>query len=239
MHQNVKFAIKTIANKLFSLESANGHLFINKFGRDAVIVDLGACKGEFSKIFLERHSYSKAILVEPNPYLFQKLNLTFANLDNIYVHNACVGSKSVESLPFYISNNPEGSSLYKVPGDQKYLEEVKVSMISIRDIFSMFKIEKIDLLKMDIERAEWDVFDHFSEDEFKKIHQISVEFHDWNNFSSRKKSEKCINKLQHLGYSFIHPGKQWGYPAPYFNCLFFNRKQLRPTNILRWVKISF
>jgi len=32
-------------------------------------------------------------------------------------------------------------------------------MISIRDIFSMFKIEKVNLLKMDIERGEWDVFD--------------------------------------------------------------------------------
>ena len=75
---------------------------------------------------------------------------------------------------------------------------IKVKLVTLEDIFSLYRIEKIDLLKVDIEGEEWNLFESFSKHDFVRIKQISVEFHDLLDPALREKSERCIKLLNHL-----------------------------------------
>ena len=221
----VKSVIKSIIKSLTGIRNINNHLFINNFSKNPIIVDLGACKGGFSKAVSQKYASSKMILIEPNPYLIPELRSTFAGKGNIKIYNACIGSRSSDNAKFYLDSNPEASSLNEsfVCG-AKNGAKVTVKMISLADVFSIFNLREIELLKMDIEGEEWNVLGHFSREEFKKIHQISVEFHDFKNSLLKEKTKKCIEKLQKYGYSFIHQKVSSEYGTPYMNCLFMIEK---------------
>jgi len=201
------------------------HTFLDLFNKNSVIVDLGANIGEFSKIFSERYSYSKIILVEANPNLIKDIKINFKNRKNVKIINAAIGKESKEKIEFYLSVDDESSSLNKKLRDKfeanKDQDKAIVKLITISDIYEIFNLKKIDLLKMDIEGAELDILENFSEIDFEKINQISVEFHDFIDPSLRKRTEKCIKQLKDLGYSFIHKKGKFMYGSPYKDCLFF------------------
>ena len=77
---------------------------------------------------------------------------------------------------------------------------------------------EIDILKMDIEGAEYEVIDDLLDEPIDRIQQILIEFHHWIYPSiSLKATSNAISKLENEGYklyniskkgvefSFIHP----------------------------------
>lgn len=164
---------------------------------------MGASKGEFSKEFLRRCSASKAVLIEPSPTLAQGLILDFAE-KNVYILNAAMGSQVSESISFYLSKNPEASSINKEFAKEYGLVEessqINVRMTTLKEVCSLFALKKIDLLKIDIEGSEYDLLENISKEDIKKIDQISIEFHDFIDPLLREKTEKCIKKLQRFEF---------------------------------------
>lgn len=55
--------------------------------------------------------------------------------------------------------------------------KLQVSCINLRDYFHKNAIERIDLLKMDIEGAEFEVLLDFTQEDFKKIKVLFLEYH--------------------------------------------------------------
>ncbi|MDD5382427.1 MAG: FkbM family methyltransferase [Candidatus Margulisbacteria bacterium] len=203
------------------LEVLRGHTFINRFDSNSVLVDLGANRGEFSRLMSERYPFSKVVMVEANPDLAQELKTNF-NQERFQVINAAVGPESRSSVKFHISNDPEASSIIKSFSEMEVgaRKEVEVQMVTLEDIFSACGLKQIALLKMDLEGAEWDVLDRFSRDDYERIDQLSVEFHDFNDSSLRQRTEACINRLKSLGYSLHHTGADQRQGTPYMDCLF-------------------
>ena len=216
---------KPIQRKFECLE---GHTFIDCFDKKSVIIDLGANKGQFSKLMMEKYPQSTIILIEGNPHLIQDLKSTFGNKENIKIINVVIGPITQDSVKFYLSNNSKTSSIYKSIRDEfeveKEINEVNLKMITLNDLFSLFNLEKIDLLKMDIEGAEWDILESFSKEDYKRVDQISVEFHDFVDPSLRKRSEQCIEKLKKFGYSLVYEGTDYLHGSPYINCLFYKNE---------------
>lgn len=64
----------------------------------------------------------------------------------------------------------------------------------------------IDLLKMDIEGAEYQVIDHIC-DVGLKIHQICVEFHDFCDTIPKSRTRQGIRRLREAGYELIHKNR--------------------------------
>lgn len=204
------------------------HTFIDVFDESSIIVDLGAHIGQFSKFFSEKFPYSKIILVEANPNLVKDIELNLKNKKNIEIINAAIGNDSKEYIEFYLSEDFECSSLNKNFRDKfgvnKKQNKVEVKMITLNDLLSTFNLKRIDLLKIDIEGAEWDILENFSKENYERIQQISVEFHDFIDPSLRKRTKKCIKRLKGLGYFLIHKKGKFMYGTPYKDCLFFKNE---------------
>ncbi|MFA4991912.1 MAG: FkbM family methyltransferase [Candidatus Omnitrophota bacterium] len=205
------------------IETIIRHTFINNLDKDSVVVDLGANKGDFSKGVAEKAGCSRIILVEGNPGLARELESSFRGQGHFSVVSAVMGGQARAHVSFYLSGSPGSSSLRESFTGPDLKREIKTKMITLKDIFSMFGLVKIDLLKMDVEGAEWDVFEKFSKEDFDRIEQITVEFHDFKDPSSRRRTEGAIDKMKGLGYCFVNKTSGYRFKAPYKDCLFYKR----------------
>jgi len=214
-----------IKNKCSKIESITRHTFINNLDNTSIIVDLGASKGGFSKEIAEKYCYSMLVLVEGNPELSEKLKAFFKDNDMVKVVNAVIGSEPKDSVKFYLSELSSSSSLFRSFSElNKVKSEIDVKMLTLNDIFSVYGIKKIDLLKMDIEGAEWEMFEKFSKEDFDRIEQISVEFHDFIEPGLKARTERCIKKNKKLGYCFMNIGANYINGITYKDCLFYKKK---------------
>ena len=215
------------------------HTFLsNQFSEESVILDLGSHKGEFSIEFASKYLYKKIIAVEANPELFEETLAASSNVKNLYAINAVVSNTSSTSGSFYVNPKlPETSSEIQSMADELwwYTEEtsdidlnptqkINVQYLTLENIISEFNLDRIDLIKMDIEGSEWEILSNLSKAQSDIIIQISVEFHDFYGKKYREKSIKAIDHLKKLGYTFEHKPGYWGFGTPYADCIFYKKE---------------
>src|SRR5262245_28452347 len=144
------------------LEELCEHAFIDVFGDAPVVLDLGANQGEFSRLMLARFPRARVILVEANPELVDRLKARFAGTTATVVH-AAIGGTSGASVEFYLSDQSMASSISKdlsaVHGLRDAGTPVMVPMTTLRELMNRFALDRVDLVKMDIEGAEFDVIE--------------------------------------------------------------------------------
>jgi FkbM family methyltransferase len=122
-----------------------------------ILMDVGALKGDFSKVLLGEGVVSKAILFEPNPDSFRALTEQFADSD-ITLVNAAVSSKSGTAF-FSFGEDPATGSLHAptalTPPSNK---KVEVQVLSL-DEFALGKdfLTSVALLKIDTQGADLQV----------------------------------------------------------------------------------
>jgi FkbM family methyltransferase len=106
-------------------------------------------------------------------------------------------------IDFYLPKNIEhvsGSFIKQDNVDDK--QKVLVEMKSWEDIVNTLGHSQIDVLKMDIEGAEYNILDSFLESSVPII-QILIEFHDRLFDDGKIKSINAIKKLKNHGYEIF------------------------------------
>ena len=73
-------------------------------------------------------------------------------------------------------------------------EQYEVEPMTLSELIEQYDLKSIDYLKMDIEAAEYDVFEHMTHKEADIIKQISLEVHDKN------KNKSLFAKIRELGF---------------------------------------
>jgi FkbM family methyltransferase len=127
------------------------------FEGQTILMDVGALKGDFSKIFIEEGVVSKAILFEPNPDSFRALAEKFDNSDTILV-NAAIASSSGTAF-FSFGEDPATGSLHTpTPLTPPSTKNVEVQVLSL-DEFALSKdfLTSVALLKIDTQGADLQV----------------------------------------------------------------------------------
>ncbi len=124
------------------------------------------------------------------PYLDKHQKLTFSPLGI---------STQEEEAVFYPPNNPNHISCSVVPNQDTKDKAYRVKMKDLGTISRELGLSKIDLLKLDIEGAEYEVIPNILESKIP-IAQILLEIHP-NLFSDgRQKSKELLEKLGQAGY---------------------------------------
>jgi FkbM family methyltransferase len=118
-------------------------------------LDIGANIGYFSLLAANNSPTIKVISFEPVNDLFQKLNenISINNIKNIMSVNTAVGETNEEKELFISANDNLGMSSFQQPENYSGKKE-KVKVVAIDDWFKTSGLNKIDLIKLDVEGSE-------------------------------------------------------------------------------------
>ncbi len=171
-----------------------GHSFIRSLiGEDAVVVDLGANKGEFSYAISDTFRCN-VYAVEPVPDLFLRIE----RRPKLQKMQYCVSGKEGKVVLSLSSDRcaTTYSAGYSI-GEEKTLV---VKSITLDKLMDSLGLRKVDLLKVDIEGAEIDMFTSVSAKELRRFAQITVEFHDFLYPELHTRVEKTKRELVSAGF---------------------------------------
>jgi FkbM family methyltransferase len=148
-----------------------------QFKHNAVFVDVGANIGSvslyvdnFNKV---RNSDNKIKVysIEPEPH---NLLLLEENINNNPTENITVVNNAIwhEQKNVFITNRGGNSSIV----DGSWAESVEVLAITIQDLIDRYSIDEIDVMKIDIEGAEFDLIVNTPPETLAKIRYLVLEF---------------------------------------------------------------
>jgi FkbM family methyltransferase len=139
-------------------------------GDPAVIFDLGANVGFAALFFSRRHPAAQITAVEADPRTYRRLVRNVQQLPNVTsLHRAVAGEDG--SLNFFSSSSSISSSTRRTGSDDQV---VAVPGSRLETLMNEMGVDHIDLLKIDIEGAEFEVLANAP---LERINEIVAEIH--------------------------------------------------------------
>ncbi len=139
-----------------------------------VIFDLGSNTGLTLVFFHLRHPNARIYAFEPDPNNAPILRKNIeAFKDRVVVYEAAVSGDSNDSISFFVSKEHWSSSGAR---KKETDTEVRVRAVTLDEVMAEHHIDSIDILKFDIEGAEYDVLRTFNG--LKSVRYIAGEAHE-------------------------------------------------------------
>lgn len=158
-------------------------------------IDVGASVGLFTEWVLDRFgSDCEIIAVEPNLKAADSFKFLHDGKNNVRLEELAVCDVSGEILEMKI--NPDNSLISSLEGGEgQYTEIQKVETITLIDLLHKHDWSECDLLKVDVEGAEYDIFKNFETVDFRKFKFLLIEFH-----NSKGRAKRLISKIREAGF---------------------------------------
>ena len=177
------------------------YIYPEILNENSIIYSFGIGKDiSFDKTIIENHD-CHVFGFDPTP---KSINWTKKqNLPEKFKFFEFGVSDKSEFVDFYLPKNSKdvsGSIIFKNNFTVK--EKISVKMKSIKDIMKELGHTYIDVLKMDIEGAEYDVIENILNNKIP-ITQILIEFHDRFIDNFKLKTYQAIKKLNSKGYAIF------------------------------------
>lgn len=161
------------------------------------VFDIGANNGLFS-LYLLNNGCKNVYAFEPNISAIENIHSILHKHSDYEIVEKAVYTKD-EDLTFYISEN--NSTIGSISKDHvsphAIPKEITVPAISLNTFIKSKNIEKIGLIKMDIEGAEYDIIDTLEDWIFDITDSFLIEFHG----NADDKATKMINKIISHGFT--------------------------------------
>ena len=172
-----------------------------KLPDDYIFLDLGTNLGWVTDKLLKHNIKGEIHCFEPHPVLFKNLKEKYKDSNNVFLNEAAVSNTNGEEYLYFkkepTSNNDDGSSLNINKSNISGQYKTKVKVIKLSDYISKF--DSVDVLKMDIEGAEYDVLNELIESgAIHKIKYIFYECHE-RKVPLAKIKKEVLTKLTNLG----------------------------------------
>jgi FkbM family methyltransferase len=145
-----------------------------------IIIDAGANIGMASIYFATKYKNAKIIAIEPEEENYKLLKLNTAGYKNISTVNAALWNRSGEIALFATDfTNTLGymTETNRTALKPSYKQKRLVKAITIEEIMCQFNIDHIDILKIDIEGSEKEVFES-CENWLNRTNSIIIELHE-------------------------------------------------------------
>lgn len=188
------------------------HIEADDFYDTGVMVDIGANIGAVS-LYVDSLNHErdadkptiKVFAVEPEPHNIEFLKMNIA--DNPVTKNLTVVEKAVwhEAGTVDISNRGGNASIFEHPKNAGY---TKVEAVTIKQLFDQNNIREADVMKIDIEGAEFDLIINTPDDILKRIKYLTLEF----DASDDGKFGQMVEKLARIfGIQILGSPERGGY----------------------------
>lgn len=136
----------------------------------SIAVDVGGYRGDWASDIYSRYR-CRILVLEPVPLFCEHLRRRFAQNPNIKIVQVGLGAHSREED---ISLQADGTSFLR---QSRYTQTVR--MLSAFDFFTQEKLERVGLMKINIEGSEYELLEHLAQSNLlKNIDNLLVQFHD-------------------------------------------------------------
>lgn len=145
-----------------------------------VILDCGANIGASTIYFANKYPEALIIALEPNQANFELCQKNTHSLKNVICLNAAIWTHSCE---LYLQNPQDEDWAFRYE-NKKDLEAVesqkgeKVTAFSVTELIDKYQLKRIDLMKIDIEGGEKELFSGNSLDWIDAVDNFIIELHD-------------------------------------------------------------
>lgn len=138
-----------------------------------IVFDIGANIGAFSIYAAKSARRIFAFEPESENYAQLQKNIALNRATNIEIYKKAIGATHGKALLYRATANTGATSLVsKVSRDTEV-----VDVITLEEAMRIGGVERIDLLKMDIEGAEYQIFETVSDEVLSRIDAIEIETH--------------------------------------------------------------
>lgn len=156
-------------------DSGDVYLRLNypEMDNNSLVMDLGGYIGNFTESIYSRYN-CKVMVFEPVNMYYNICNYKFENNDKIEVYK--YGLSGVDQKCTISVTGDISSTFVNIESD---CEKEIITIKSIGDFFEENSIEKVDLIKINIEGGEYDLLDYLisNPEILKKIKNIQVQYH--------------------------------------------------------------
>jgi len=169
---------------------------------DATVIDIGGHIGTMTLLAATLAPKGRVFTYEPAPENYELLaeNIRRNNFTHARCFNMAVAGKEEERELFFGTNPVRTGSHSLMHGGGA--GSVKVRCTTLSAILRDNNIEKVDLLKLDCEGAEWEILPATSDEELGRIVRIVMEVHGGLDGTS----QKSFDRLKRLGFVQVrHP----------------------------------
>lgn len=177
--------------------------FLLNLDSNSVVVDLGGYHGEWAHEIYIRYQ-PILYIYEPVPHFYEIIKLKFNHCNNVFVMNYGLSDKSADAM---ISLNADGSSLYNINN-----KCIPIKLVDIIQELDSRNINSIELIKINIEGAEYDLLDKIIEcDKIHMFNNLQIQFHDFieNAQARRDKIRKKLSITHELIYDYPFVWEGW------------------------------
>ncbi len=174
---------------------------------DSVVFDVGGYHGDFASAIYGRYS-CRIYVFEPVSAFCEMIRQRFFGNPNIKVFNFGLGEKS-EAVSIVLDN--DGSSVFK---KSVGIRREQIQIVSITEFMEREKIFEIDLLKLNVEGAEYGILNNILEADkhyILGIRNIQVQFHDISSDSviQKRRIQEKLSETHHLTYEYEFVWENW------------------------------
>ena len=171
--------------------------------KKSLVFDLGGYEGQWSSDIFSKYLCSIHVF-EPVPSFCKKIKTRFSKNSFITVRGFGLAE---ESRTDSISLDENESSIIK-----RSARSQKIRLVRASDYIQKHKITKIDLMKINIEGAEYELLEHLIEtNAIKIIDQLQIQFHAFvpNSKEKRNKLQNKLKETHHLTYEYPFIWENW------------------------------
>lgn len=181
------------------------HSIIDGFSYEKAetVIDLGANYGFYSLGVKRINPQCRIVALEPNPYIYPYLKKNLSSFEKIIVLNKAISSKDGSELFDLIRQVPSigGRTIKQTPREwvsKELIESIEVNTVSLESLLNEYELDLVDILKVDIEGAEGELFDNTSPKILSKAKRIVVERH------TRELHDQVIERLLESGFRLVY-----------------------------------
>lgn len=169
---------------------------------NSIVFDLGGYKGQWASDIYSKYNCTICVF-EPVREFYEFIKERFKNNWKIRVFNFGLASSNRKEVIFL---NEDGSSLY---GKGK---RETINLFDFEEFLKKEKIKKINLVKSNIEGAEYELLEYLiSKGVMKNIEVLEIQFHrNIRDYLKRyKRIRNNLKNTHHLKYSFPFVWESW------------------------------
>ncbi len=194
------------------------YIYFNLFDRESHVIDIGCgFKAELSCHLIDKFGLT-SYGVDPTKKHKTFLKETEDKYAGRFHHIEVAVSRENAECIFHETQDNESGSLLSDHTNILHDKVITYPVVTknIQTLISDLELQQVDLLKIDIEGAEYELLNNISDETFNCVKQIFIEFHHhaFKKFK-RKHTRQIVTNLKQMGFSaFTRDGNNYLFYLP-------------------------